>query len=186
MATRKTAGSAASKPARKSSGSSSNKETSSDKRTTAKTSASGSSTSGRTSKTAAATASKAAPKRTTRKAPEDPLMKKAAETQQILDMIERTSFAGDEREVADELSAVDQHPADHADITLQREIDYTIRDIVDDDLVQIQEAMKRKEAGTYGICENCGRKIPKARLEARPEATRCIDCQRKFEGERAS
>jgi len=133
------------------------------------------------SKTAAATS---APKRTTRRATVDPLERKAADAQQMLKMIERTSFAGDEREVADELTSVDQHPADHADVTLQRELDSTIRDIVDDDLAQIRAAMKRKEEGAYGICTDCGQKIPKARLEARPEATRCIECQRRAEGER--
>ena len=43
------------------------------------------------------------------------------------------------------------------------------------------EAMRRLREGTYGICVCCGRRIPEARLRARPEATRCIDCQRELE-----
>ena len=163
MAAKKTPTRAAARPAGKSPGTSSSK---------------------RTAKTTAATVSTAAPTRASRQAPEDPLVTKAAEAQRLLESIDRTSFAGDEREVSDELSTIDQHPADHADVTLQRELDYTIREIVDDDLAQIREAMKRKEEGTYGICADCGQKIPKARLEARPEAIRCIDCQRRAEGER--
>jgi DnaK suppressor protein len=131
------------------------------------------------------TATKSAPKRSTKQSASDPLAQRAAEAQQVIDSIERTSFAGDEREVSDELAAVDQHPSEHADVTLQRELDYTIREIVDDDLAQIREAMQRKQEGTYGTCSDCRQKIPKARLEARPEATRCIECQRRFEGERA-
>ncbi|MFN8637124.1 MAG: TraR/DksA C4-type zinc finger protein [Chloroflexota bacterium] len=128
--------------------------------------------------------SKSASKNSTARTARDPLAQKAAEAQELLEAMNRTSFAGDEREVADELSALDQHPSEHADITLQRELDYTIRDIVDDDLAQIREAMQRKADGTYGTCTDCGNEIPKARLEARPEATRCIECQRRFEGVR--
>jgi len=43
------------------------------------------------------------------------------------------------------------------------------------------DALKRIQDGTYGICCDCGGKIPTARLHAKPEATRCIDCQVKHE-----
>jgi DnaK suppressor protein len=102
----------------------------------------------------------------------------------MLGFVDSTSFAGDEREVADELSAVSQHPSDIASTTINREIDYTIKQVLEDDERQIQAAMRRKEEGTYGICTNCGQKIPKARLAARPEATFCIDCQLLHEGNR--
>ena len=130
----------------------------------------------------AATTATAATK-TTRRAPRvDLLTQKADEVQELLSFVDSTSFAGDEREVADELSAVPQHPSDVASTTLNREIDYTIKQVLEDDERQIQEAMRRKEAGTYGTCANCGQKIPKARLAVRPEATLCIDCQRLREG----
>jgi RNA polymerase-binding protein DksA len=112
---------------------------------------------------------------------DDPLARKAEEIERLRDFVNETTFAGDQREVADELSVVDQHPADVADITMQREVDYTIKGIVEDEAEQIQEAMQRKAEGRYGICEDCGRPIPKERLEARPQATLCIDCQRKRE-----
>lgn len=44
-----------------------------------------------------------------------------------------------------------------------------------DDLVS---AIRRLEAGEYGICQRCGQAIAAARLEARPDATLCIDCAR--------
>lgn len=138
------------------------------------------------------TVSKAAPARetsprsgTTAGAPrKDPLIQKAAEVEELLSFVDNTSFAGDEREAADELSAVDQHPADVASMTLQREIDYTTKQVLEDDQRQIQEAMRRKHEGTYGICANCGREIPKARLAVRPEAIYCVECQRMVEGSR--
>lgn len=41
---------------------------------------------------------------------------------------------------------------------------------------QIRMALLRIENGTYGSCASCGKEISRARLEARPIATRCIDC----------
>ena len=42
---------------------------------------------------------------------------------------------------------------------------------------EIDAALARVEAGTYGICESCGKPIPEARLEAVPEATLCVGCK---------
>lgn len=41
---------------------------------------------------------------------------------------------------------------------------------------EVDNALARVDAGTYGVCEVCGRDIPAGRIEARPFATRCIDC----------
>ena len=41
---------------------------------------------------------------------------------------------------------------------------------------EVENALARVDAGTYGVCEVCGRDIPAGRIEARPFATRCIDC----------
>lgn len=41
---------------------------------------------------------------------------------------------------------------------------------------EVEAALGRVDAGTYGVCASCGRGIPAARLEARPFATRCVDC----------
>ena len=43
-------------------------------------------------------------------------------------------------------------------------------------LYNIEEALSRIEDGSYGICENCGEDIAEGRLEAIPEATRCVSC----------
>lgn len=47
------------------------------------------------------------------------------------------------------------------------------------EIAEIDEAVKRWEAGTYGVCVDCGRGIPIARLRARPFATRCVSCAEK-------
>jgi RNA polymerase-binding transcription factor DksA len=46
-------------------------------------------------------------------------------------------------------------------------------------LAEIDEALARWDAGTYGICSDCGRGIPLERLRARPAATRCVACAEK-------
>lgn len=43
----------------------------------------------------------------------------------------------------------------------------------------VTEALLRIEHGTYGQCADCGRPIPEGRLDARPEAARCVACQSK-------
>ncbi len=48
-------------------------------------------------------------------------------------------------------------------------------------LEQTERALERLEAGTYGLCENCGEPIGKARMQAFPRATLCVDCKQKQE-----
>jgi RNA polymerase-binding transcription factor DksA len=81
-----------------------------------------------------------------------------------------------------ELAGVDQHPADGASDLYEEELDETERMLLDAEERRIDDARRALAEGTYGICRNCGREIPAERLEAAPEAVRCIDCQRHFEG----
>jgi DnaK suppressor protein len=46
-----------------------------------------------------------------------------------------------------------------------------------DALVEVEHALKKYEAGTYGICDLCSRPIGSARLEALPQATLCLECK---------
>jgi DnaK suppressor protein len=41
----------------------------------------------------------------------------------------------------------------------------------------VDRALAKIEEGTYGVCDRCGKPIPSARLEARPESVLCIDCK---------
>jgi RNA polymerase-binding protein DksA len=77
--------------------------------------------------------------------------------------------------------SADQHMADTATETVDREIDYTLEEHDERLLEAIDAALARIDAGTYGICVNCGRPIAPERLEAMPWATLCIDCKREEE-----
>ena len=90
--------------------------------------------------------------------------------------------AGSLSEESGEETAYDNHLADTATETYDRELDYTLEENSEHLLAEIDSALKRIEEGTYGICTNCGKEIPVDRLEALPWATLCIDCQRGLEG----
>jgi DnaK suppressor protein len=46
---------------------------------------------------------------------------------------------------------------------------------------QVIDALRRIELGTYGTCVDCGGGVPEGRLEAKPEAARCVTCQAKWD-----
>ncbi|WP_181805455.1 TraR/DksA family transcriptional regulator [Streptomyces shenzhenensis] len=48
-------------------------------------------------------------------------------------------------------------------------------------LEQTERALQKLDAGTYGLCENCGDPIGKARMQAFPRATLCVECKQKQE-----
>jgi DnaK suppressor protein len=74
------------------------------------------------------------------------------------------------------------HPEDsHAQVTSEREVEFAINEHETAELAAIDKALARIGAGTYGHCIDCNAKIPEARLNAAPEAARCISCQEKQE-----
>ena len=77
--------------------------------------------------------------------------------------------------------SADQHMADTATETVEREIGNTLEEHDERLLEAIDAGLQRIENGTYGKCVNCGAKIPEERLEAMPWATLCIECKRKEE-----
>ena len=85
-------------------------------------------------------------------------------------------------EEVEEIGATqDNHLAETATATLDREIDYTLEENSIRMLTAIDAALKRMDEGAYGTCTNCGREIPAERLEAYPWASLCIDCKRQSE-----
>jgi RNA polymerase-binding protein DksA len=78
-------------------------------------------------------------------------------------------------------SSADNHLADTATDTFDRELDEGLEDDAERLLQQIDAALQRIADGTYGRCDGCGREIDEARLEAVPYTTLCIDDARKLE-----
>lgn len=86
--------------------------------------------------------------------------------------------------IENELAHVDNHPADEGTETYEQEMEVSAQVYLDEEEQRIAEARRALADGTYGTCVDCGTEIPAERLEAVPEAVRCVDCQRLFEGER--
>ena len=80
-----------------------------------------------------------------------------------------------------ELSHADQHPADTASEISDADDQANLLEHAADQRAQVEAALARLDAGTYGVCVVCGEQIPAARLEVRPEAARCIADQEAFE-----
>ncbi len=70
------------------------------------------------------------------------------------------------------------HPHNsHDPVTTARELALAMTEMEIAELNALQEALDRMAAGTYGACTDCGKDIALARLQATPEAARCIGCQ---------
>ena len=71
--------------------------------------------------------------------------------------------------------------ADAGTKTFEREQELSIANNRLDMLTQMERAIERLDAGTYGHCESCANPIPKARLQAFPSATLCVTCKQREE-----
>lgn len=102
--------------------------------------------------------------------------------QTLLDDIDSSTATLDgEQGDPGELSRVDQHPAEAASELADLEREDAVRTIVGGQREEVVEALARLDAGTYGTCVQCGETLSEERLEARPEAARCVACQQELE-----
>jgi DnaK suppressor protein len=92
--------------------------------------------------------------------------------QEILNMYKQDVRAG--QESADDGT---EDIVDRANNSYNRELMFSISDSERIMLLQVEEALKRMDEGTYGRCANCGQSISIPRLQAVPWARFCIDCQ---------
>jgi RNA polymerase-binding transcription factor DksA len=83
-----------------------------------------------------------------------------------------------------EASAFGMHQADAGSDAYDRDFALSLLSQEQDALYEIDEALKRIEQGTYGICELCNKPILHARLEAIPFARFTVDCQSQIEKQR--
>jgi DnaK suppressor protein len=70
----------------------------------------------------------------------------------------------------------DPNFADSSQVTAERGETEALVGQLSESLRQIEHALDKFDSDSYGVCENCGKPIAPARLEARPEAQHCIDC----------
>ncbi|MBW3602983.1 MAG: hypothetical protein KY434_09850 [Actinobacteria bacterium] len=93
----------------------------------------------------------------------------------------------DQQAGSSELSSLDQHPGDMATETVEREKDQSVLEHVDASLADMDDAIARLDAGTYGLCERGGdHPVGDERLEALPAARYCVTHQAEVEQEQAA
>jgi len=89
-------------------------------------------------------------------------------------------MAGAEKTVSDMTSVAEENfpdPTDRALLESNRNFTLRLRDRDRKLVAKIQEAVKRIENGTFGVCDGSGGEIEEKRLIARPVTTLCIDCK---------
>lgn len=115
----------------------------------------------------------------------------AKQKQRLLDLRDEllTSMFGVTRDTlrnapeGSEASGSGMHQGDAGSDAYDRDFALSVLAKEQDALYEIDQALKRIERGTYGICEMSGRRIPQARLEAIPFARLTVECQAEWEKE---
>lgn len=82
------------------------------------------------------------------------------------------------RSARGDATADDEHDPEGPTMTLEWSQRSAVLHDAESEVREVDHAIERLAAGTYGTCANCGGAITIPRLEARPTATHCIDCAR--------
>jgi RNA polymerase-binding protein DksA len=104
--------------------------------------------------------------------------------EEILDEIKHISedtLKKSQKEAAGDISGYTYHMADVATDTYDREFSLSLASNVRETLYELDDALKKIDEGTFGICEGCKSLITKVRLKAVPYTRLCVKCQKKKE-----
>jgi len=97
----------------------------------------------------------------------------------------RRQMSGLAKESAEEMDSFSLHMADSGTDNFDRDFALSLLSSDHDAMYEIEEALKRIQRGTYGVCELTGKNIPKARLEAIPWTRFTVEAQAQLEREGA-
>jgi DnaK suppressor protein len=104
----------------------------------------------------------------------DVLLAERARARQRASALDK-EFAGI-AEAASEPGTDDEHDPEGATLAFERQHTAALRARALERIAQIDAALARLDAGTYGTCVQCGAPVGDARLAARPEAATCLRC----------
>ena len=83
------------------------------------------------------------------------------------------SKPGDERREGSPFGKREEEATESFELEKRLALEKSIRE----QLSAIEHALQKFDAGTYGLCDNCGKSIDPARLEALPQASLCLECK---------
>ena len=107
------------------------------------------------------------------------LTEKRTQASDDLKDLQRFSRSDDAQESSEDRSAYSLHMADRGTDAIEREKKLLLAQREGSYIDYLNEALQRLENGSFGICRDCGGEIGRARLEAVPIATQCIECKSK-------
>lgn len=109
------------------------------------------------------------------------ILKRKEEIVEQINHISEDTLKKSQKDAAGDISGYTYHMADIATDTYDREFSLGLASNERKLIYEIDDAVKKIEDGTYGICEGCKNLITKTRLKAIPYARRCLKCQEKTE-----
>ena len=90
--------------------------------------------------------------------------------------LQRQSERGLDQDRSDAMDTIDQ-----ADSSVSTDLNLTRREMITQQIRDIDIAMEKIKREEFGVCESCGEDIPEGRLKARPNAIYCIQCKDEIE-----
>ena len=109
------------------------------------------------------------------------LLKKKEEVNAEIKHISEDTLKKSQKDASGDISGYTYHMADVATDNYDREFSLGLASKDRKSLYELEDALKRIEDGTFGVCLDCGNLIAKTRLKVVPQARLCIKCQEKRE-----
>jgi RNA polymerase-binding protein DksA len=109
------------------------------------------------------------------------VLKKKDELLEDIQHISDDTLKKSQKEASGDISGYTYHMADVATDSYDREFSLGLASSERKFIYELDDALKRIEEGTFGICQDCKSLISKSRLKAVPHARTCIKCQEKRE-----
>jgi RNA polymerase-binding transcription factor DksA len=119
-----------------------------------------------------------------RKRPDDEPEAKLEASKRQLDHLVLHFGEDGHRALSDSVGSVNSSIPEDVDLAQalsDRETTDILVHLLDQNRAQVERALERVKAGAYGLCEDCGHKIPTERLKYQPAATRCVECQGRWD-----
>lgn len=107
------------------------------------------------------------------------ILKRKEEVLERIKHISEDTLRKSQKDASGDISGYTYHMADVATDTYDREFSLGLASCERDLLYELEDASKKIDEGTFGICEECKTLISKTRLKAVPHARLCIKCQEK-------
>jgi len=109
------------------------------------------------------------------------ILKRKEEMLDSIKHISEDTLHKSQKEASGDISGYTYHMADVATDTYDREFSLGLASNERKMLYELDDALKKIDEGTFGICEDCKRLVTKTRLKALPYARLCVKCQEKRE-----